>query len=193
MSDNWDIPPIPERGDESADDTYRMVGKALSEWENLEYTLAHLYAEMVGKRSQIVALQYYGAPVIGKEGSVGRIFTTRIAGLEQLAETFFVNNPHQNHEGEFARIADAAKRLADRRNEIAHGIVSPFKNGEYGLVPPLYSKTKFGEKNQPIYIYTATELERFALAFFELSKAVVLLRLRFARTQRAWQERNRSP
>ena len=37
MAEPWDVPPSPLRGDEDTDDTYKMVGRALSEWEGLEY------------------------------------------------------------------------------------------------------------------------------------------------------------
>ena len=115
---------------------------------------------------------------------------------------------HQDHEGEFSQIINAARRLADRRNEIAHGIVRPLQRIqqmlpeydhirderlEYALVPPLYTRKKLDEKHRPLYIYTATELERFAQTFFGLSKEVVLLRIRFSRTRRASQATHHMP
>lgn len=142
MADPWQIPPFPPHGDENADDTYKMVGWALSQWETLEYQLSHIYAQLVGQPGRISAMRDYGA---------GRIFVERLAALERVAEAFFVRYSDQAAEAEFDRITAFASRLADRRNEIAHGIVRPLQwtqsvvpeyeqlrgaRLEYALVPP---------------------------------------------------------
>jgi hypothetical protein len=187
MAEPWDVPPFPDHGDQNADDTYKMVGRALSEWEELEYRLAHLYAQIIGRPSQIAALREYGK---------GRIFADRIAGLETAAEAYFIRNPRQNSEAELACIAEVARRLADRRNEIAHGIVRPLQwiqrpipdrligqPLEYALVPPLYTRRKLDEKNRPKYIYTANELMQFWLAFSDLSQEALRLQRQIAHTR----------
>lgn len=191
MAEPWDIPPIPEHGDENADDTYKMVGRSLSEWEYLEYQLSHVYAQVVGKATSIAAMREYGA---------GNIFALRLRGLETAVEGFFIKTPHQEAEAGFRRITYSAARLADRRNEIAHGIVRPLQwiqqmlpeyeqlrgeKLEYALVPPLYTRKKLDERHRPKYIYTANELMQFALAFSDLSKEALDLKIQIARIRRS--------
>jgi len=45
----WDIPAFPEHGDPDSGSTYKMVGYALTQWEELEYQLSHLYSLLIGK------------------------------------------------------------------------------------------------------------------------------------------------
>ena len=191
MTDPWAVTPFPPHGDERPDDTYKMVGHALSNWETLEYQLAHLYAAFVGQTNKIAALREYGN---------GNIFTLRLRALKSAAEPFFTVAPNQQAEGEFDRIALFAERLADRRNEIAHGIVRPLQwvqqvmleylaiRGqalEYALVPALYTRKKLDEKHRPKYIYTANELMQFSVAFFDLSQEALSLKQQIADAQRA--------
>jgi hypothetical protein len=46
--ETWDIPQFPSHGDSNADWTYAAVGRAMSEWEQLELYLARLYAKFLG-------------------------------------------------------------------------------------------------------------------------------------------------
>lgn len=187
MAEPRGVPPFPEHGDEDPDDTYKTVGRSLSEWEGLEYQLSHLYAQFIGQPARISVMRQYGA---------GRIFADRMAALKRVAEAFFIRLPNQDTEAEFDRIANAALRLADRRNEIAHGIVRPLQwtqsmslayeqlRVEFALVPPLYSRQKLDGQHRPKYIYTANELMQFGLAFGDLSREALHLKLRIARIQR---------
>jgi hypothetical protein len=115
--------------------------------------------------------------------------------LETVAESILCSTP-QEIEAEFCRAASAATRLADRRNEIAHGIVRPLqwmqsvlaeyeelreRPLEYALVPPLFTRRNLDERHRPKYVYTANELMQFGLAFNDLSREVALLKTRIVR------------
>jgi hypothetical protein len=191
MSAPWDVPPLPKYGDDNPDSTYKMVGKALSEWEQLEYQLAHLFSVLTYRPSVISALREYGE---------GTIFPSRLQSLRSAAEAFFTKKCDQAAEAEFDRISLFAERLADRRNEIAHGIVRPLQwvqqmmldyqhiqdmERQYALVPPLYTRKKLDEKHRPKYAYTATDIMSFMLAFHDLSKDALLLKLKISRSLRS--------
>jgi hypothetical protein len=182
----WDIPAFPEHGDPDSGSTYKMVGYALTQWEELEYQLSHLYSLLIGKPALIVAIREYGEP---------RIFADRLRNLKLTAAGFFVGRPNQKLEGDFEHLCEKIEKMADRRNEIAHGyvrivggILIPIPNykgdhpSEYGLVPPLYAHRKLDDKHRPKYIYTANELMQFGLAFFDLSAEALHLKLAIAHT-----------
>jgi hypothetical protein len=48
MTQPWDRPPEPKRGDPRCEAVYEAVGRALSHWEILELDLACLYAKFLG-------------------------------------------------------------------------------------------------------------------------------------------------
>lgn len=187
MGDPWDIPPLPLRGDADADETYKMVGRAISGWEEVEYHLSHLYAQFLGKTADIATMRQYGEP---------RIFSDRAAKLEMAATAFFARQPSQQAEGRLSTLMRQVRGFSDRRNEIAHSVVralqwvhppmpeyDPLRGEtlEYGLVPPIYTDRKLDATNRPKYIYTANELTQFVLAFHELSVAALHLKLDIAR------------
>jgi hypothetical protein len=108
MANSWDIPPFPVHGDMNPDDTYKMVGKSLSEWEELEYVLSHLYSEFIGQHPEILALRKYGQP---------RIFAERASALKKAAETFFIKFPNQVIESRLHLLLSHIQGFSDRRNE----------------------------------------------------------------------------
>ena len=145
----------------------------------MEYQLSHIYSHFLKSPAKISTMRQYGTP---------RIFDQRATKLEKAAEAFFIKHPQQQIEGIFDNLIDRIRRFADRRNEIAHSIVRPLhwrgsKNTgiEYGLVPPLFTDRKLDKHHQPKYIYTATELEQFAQAFYGLSEEGARLKMRIAR------------
>jgi hypothetical protein len=178
MSNPWDVPPLPERGDDDADDTYKMIGRALTDWENLEVQLAHLYASFTEQPNRLEAFRAYGGYPAGST-----IFAVRVAQLKKVAAAYFVNFPSQPNEGEFDDLMDRAQRLADRRNEIAHSVVDAMQwdpslrplykhlidePAEFCAIPSYYTHRKFDASNRPAYAYTSKELIGYALAFRDL-------------------------
>jgi hypothetical protein len=163
----WDRPPSPTEADRDADILYAAVGRALSSWENIESELSHWYALLIGKMWQHAAYdEYYDK---------GRSGQARIAVLEAAAERYFVKNPHQEVEAKFRTLMEATTAYADRRHEVAHGIVRPVQlywpwveatmkapmghDHEYCLVPPHYQRNWFDpQKWNPEFVYTSKEI-----------------------------------
>jgi hypothetical protein len=186
MAEPWDIPPFPEHGDDNTTDTYTMLGQAVSEWGEMEYALSHLYAQLIGKPSHIPTMRRYGE---------GKVFAERAKRVLTAADKFFVAQPSQDLEGGFSDLIRRVLMFAQRRNEIAHGVVRPLqwiqpimteydsiRRGplQYAVVPPLFTDQKLDAEHRPKYIYTANELMRFVLAFSELGAEAVKLRIAIA-------------
>ena len=70
MTNPWDAPPLPSRGDSDKNETYAGVGRVISAWENIEFALARLYSVYIGAPDDIHGLRAYGT---------GRIFRDRLA------------------------------------------------------------------------------------------------------------------
>jgi hypothetical protein len=165
-------------GDEDSEKTYAAVGKCLSKWENMEFSMSMLYSQFKGSKGKIEYFQEYGTS--------GKIFVDRLTSLERVAEAYFVPRPHQEFEASLALMVTAARRLAVRRNEIAHGIVAaiavepkevkPDKDGwvpwpnRYFLAPPHHAFMKYGEDGQ--YYYGSKALEHFQEAFDLFNKSI---------------------
>jgi hypothetical protein len=73
MSNSWDIPNRPTKGDDEVDATYAGVGRVISQWEMIEVELSQIYAWLVKRPEEIEAVRLYS------EGK--RIFEERIKGL----------------------------------------------------------------------------------------------------------------
>jgi hypothetical protein len=117
--DPWDIPSFPRRGDRSERVTHAAVGRAMSEWEKVEVSLAHLFSVMLtGSRFDPAANAEYGVALNFKE---------RQANLEKVACKFFCAHPSQEREGTFSSIASRAIRFSARRNDIAHSVARPIQ------------------------------------------------------------------
>jgi hypothetical protein len=92
MMNLWDIPPPPTKGDDDQEITYAGVGRVLSQWEMIEVRLGYIYVWLMKRPDEIETVRAYG------EGK--RNFEGRISGLRQIAEVYFLWNPHQDTEGE---------------------------------------------------------------------------------------------
>jgi hypothetical protein len=164
----WDIPPFPEQGDPSADLTFAAVGRAMTEWEELELYLARLYAKFRG----IPPINAIAIPEYRDAAN----FHTRAKEIGNAATKYFVSHPNQEREGEFKQVLDDIRQLASRRNDIAHGVVKQWWNyketfsqavdrDEYMLVPSTYSDKKFGNDREPKYLFRSIEIQQFADQF----------------------------
>lgn len=178
ITNPWDIPPLPTRGDLDDDWTFAGVGRVMSRWEAIEFRLARLYSVFIGKPNHGDAIREYGA---------GRIFRDRMDALKRAAETFFTRVHSQLLEGEFHELSCQVDRFADRRNEIAHGIVmqiqeiSVFQDNldaevrgrmQYALIPPYYLGRKHEECGAPKYAYTSAHLLKWDENLFWLGHRI---------------------
>ena len=171
MSNPWDRPPLPIRGDDDQDTTPAAVGSVLTNWENIEGELSHIFALYIGKMWTNEAYdQFY---------EKGRTTKGRLQNLETAANAYFVKSPNQEAEGAFCKLLEGVFGFADRRHEAAHGIVRPIQwygsllpessrpppdsGFKFCLVPPHYQRTWIKD-GKPEYIYTSKELKQHQLS-----------------------------
>jgi hypothetical protein len=124
MSNPWDPLPFPVVGDPEDRIVFEALGRTLNRWEFTEFALSILYSLFVGDY-RFGKMQEYGKP---------NIFKDRLGGLERVAAEWFTRRPDQQAEGEFDRIVNGARGFADRRNEIAHGLVVDVGNSRSGVI-----------------------------------------------------------
>ena len=172
----WDRPGPPIQADADVQELYAAVGYALSHWEDIESELSHWYALFIGKMWQHEAYdEYYDK---------GKTSQRRINTLEVAGEKYFETCPSQSVEAEFGTVVRATSAFADRRHELAHGIVRPVQwywswvsatmkppaghDYEYCLVPPHYQRSWYDpEKWNPEFVYTSKEVYEIDRAFVD--------------------------
>jgi hypothetical protein len=170
-----EIPPMPPQGDPSPWETYKMVGRSLTEWEQIEYTLSRIYSILVEKPDDMSAIREYGTL---------SIFRDRSCQLESKANTFFISRQNQELEARLQYLLKRIRGYADRRNEVAHGVVSEILYSDnslpsygYALIPAPYQNKRLDNTHLPTYGYTSKELQRFTDAFMAVGLEAVGLKL----------------
>jgi hypothetical protein len=186
MSNPWDRPPIPPRGDYSEDITYRSVGRFISSWESIEVELSHWYAIFVGK--------YFKPEAYDEYHDQSKTLKQRLRTLEEAARLYFVKCPNQINERDFEVLIEKVRGFSERRHEIAHGIVRPYHffapltewSDPYDkdttrtcLVPPHYQRDWFNDLQIPLYVYTSRQIDSLSDKLIELLKEVNLFKHRF--------------
>ena len=169
MAEPWDLPPKPANGDTTPAVLFAAIGRALSEWEELELYLARLYALFlqVPPIKAIEQPEYKNAPT----------FSMRAKTIEDAAERYFISHPNQHLEGDFKTVICGARKLANRRNDIAHG-VARLTWGEFGEIPlsdamqrgeiflgPARYRAKQFDNLAPEYLFSSAEVLHFAEQF----------------------------
>jgi hypothetical protein len=114
----WEVPDPPAQGDPSADDTFRAVGAALSQWEHFEGNLTLAFSYLIGAGyGNIAATRAYGSV---------ETFRGRANMIETAAEVYFRHTPDPRLQSLLAELLKRSRQFTTRRNEIAHGIVNPY-------------------------------------------------------------------
>jgi Holliday junction resolvase-like predicted endonuclease len=153
----WDIPPFPDHGDADPNVTFAAVGRAMSEWERLELYLARLYAKFLDIPTiEAIARPEYARVAVSRE---------RARAIEAAAAAYFVRHPNQELDAEFEAMICDARKLATRRNDIAHGVVDlawgiagqthlgdALERDEYMLIPGEYVAKLYGPDRKPAYL-----------------------------------------
>lgn len=170
----WDDRPHPQQGDKDANTTYAAVGRALTQWEHLEAKLGELFSQLVGGEWPNMddgplyhpADRAYGSVV----GSVARLTM-----IEEAAKAHFQWYPNLGLEKRFKQlISIECRNFANKRNNIAHGVVSihftakPELKLGYWLMPSVYATKKNPLKGPSAYAYTAAEIDYFMREFDRL-------------------------
>lgn len=177
MSNPWDPMPLPTKGDDSSAKTFEWVGRVLSQWVHIEFQLGMLHSAIAQRPNDGNTVREYG--------DAGKIFRARLLRLRQTADRFFKLKPDQCLEGEFYRICTAAAGFADRRNEVAHGVVFPSvflpsfiedrvqgNLESWALAPPYFEARKFDTSNFPKHVYTSRELHALVINLIALRERI---------------------
>ncbi len=185
MANPWDRPPLSKRGNRSDRTLFAAIGRALIGWEEIEASMAHLYAAFTAAdRFSLQEIRDYGKPANFKD---------RMAILQTSADNHFRSCPSQEIEGEFCRLKKLIDGYTGRRNDIAHSRVlyiqmvveaesldhlkSMVDNLQWCLVPPFFRANKFTANNRPAYILTSWEINEFARVFWDIARALSNLSL----------------
>ncbi len=145
----WDVIERVE-GESDPDKLYLSIGRALSAWEWMEQSFAHLFGFFCGGEDTLPARRAYGAVIT---------FRGRSEMLRSVAEAYFYSRPDHAMKDRFFALLNLASNFSARRNEIAHGIVtiayfistdgSPIRSPEKALegarwllCPPDYATNK---------------------------------------------------
>jgi hypothetical protein len=179
----WEVPDQPTRGDTSKDNLFRAVGAALSQWEFFEGNLTLAFSYLLGAGyGNIGAIRAYGSV---------ETFRGRAKLIESAAEVYFRYNPDNALHSLLDEILKRSRQFSARRNEIAHGIVSPFvrlsENDEwvdcgFVLYPAYYATRKrqlpATTPLDPVeftFAYSSIEIDTFRDHFDRLAAQVVEL------------------
>jgi hypothetical protein len=170
----WDIPPRPENGDASEEFIFASVGYALTRWEILESWLARLYAITINVRGwEVPAERAFGIVATSR---------TRVDMISEAAAAVFLEFPDAEAQARLRRFLTTVGNYAGRRNDIAHGVVMPYRGAMapfdgYGtgfvLAPARYMTRKQELHHHsllvPAYIYSSVQINYFGDRFTELA------------------------
>lgn len=203
MGNPWDI--ITDGGTGDVDDpniTYAAVGRALSAWEGVEAQMALLFSVFIGKH-----------PIESLDEREGTVFSVRAKNLVKAFEAFRVRYCDQHFEGDFEALMGEITKMADRRNNIAHGVVQVTASfhtetemlmlktpphHHYGLTPAWYKDTRFSEITlasgqlagylpHPAFMFTSWSMDQYKAHFDSYAQKLNTL------YARAWALRQASP
>lgn len=168
MSRLWDSPPLTIVGDDNDETTFAGVGRVLSRWEAVEFAFARLHSVFHGVID--------GPEFLGAYGE-GRIFKVRLGRLQGAADDFFIGHIDHSAEVNFQALVRAAEGFAERRNDVAHGVVMAISDftifrermpadtpsgDRWALMPPLQTIKRHDDDGFPSYAYSSTELKELA-------------------------------
>jgi hypothetical protein len=193
----WDRPGHSRKGDDTQNALHEAVGYALSNWEEADQELADLFlvftceasTQKVGRQVRNAVRRAYGS-IISNSG--------RRSAVEAAAEVYF--NPWWESKPvrqPLVDILNAVQWASNRRDDLAHGIVSPYisaqvsdlrgniiKKEDFGcfLMPPEYKTDRTHAYMQGVdhpsgamkarYSFTSKDIRRFGLQFIALRAAI---------------------
>jgi hypothetical protein len=140
---NPTLPP----GETDPNQLYIAVGRAIHAWENMEATLARLYATLAGLPERPDAVANYGAE--------NKIFGHRVAALKDAADIYFISAPNQDREAELSELLAEAVALSIKRHRIAHGYITMW--GEFRI-----------PQGKGLFEVTATILYRWGAPWYSM-------------------------
>ena len=166
----WDLPPKPAEGDAAKTGIWTAVGAALSAWGEYESELGRLFT--------ICVTWDYPSPQLMRAFGAVRTFEGRRDMLRGASEGFFsLNRWASSRQAAMKEIIREGSKAFERRNELAHGIVMPFRPegstepAGFCLMPSYYDmKKRQVHSGLPDYSYTAANIEVFRAGFEALAR-----------------------
>jgi hypothetical protein len=184
-SDYWTRPPKSPKGEPDAKLIFHAVGEALTEWEIVELSFAHLFTVLIESPSY-AAIRAYGS-IISPGG--------RRDALRAASDVFFRgHNMPADEMADFDTLMNHVSLAVSRRNDIAHAMACLYDDGNellgVFLVPPDYSTKKtdpFGNEFSSGFIavdyrYVSRDINSFCLKFRALKDATYQYTLRLDQT-----------
>src|SRR5262245_13223967 len=147
MSDIWAVVPLAKKGHATPEELWEVIGQALSTWELVEQGVAILF-------STIVMGEFHAteAPAVRAYGS-SMSSSSRVEMVREAFKTWCRQNENCPLEGNIFTLLSQCRRAAERRNEIAHGIVANAfeENPHWFLFPGLFNPKKRELGGMPKY------------------------------------------
>jgi len=169
MTQAWDVPPTPERGDSTEEAIHTAVGAALSVWETTEEEFAEIFAMLVN--AEMGDLET--APAVRAYGVVTAA-SVRADMLQVAAEAYFYTKPVPELESDFKELLKSYRGWAARRNDIAHGRSGQdSQTAGWYLYPGLFNTKRYPIRRPPTYLYSSVEIGRIKEGFEDLYQAAL--------------------
>lgn len=163
MGHPWDPFPLPIRGDLDEAKTFEGIGRVIDKWERIEFLLARIYSIFVGDPDGDALREF---------GTGRRNIWDKLSVLKDAAEQAFARRPNQKSEGDLFKWILHVEGFADRRNEIAHGIVymvslftffrqrtdRPDYQVQYAVIPAYHIAKHHNPNGIPKYMYASPEM-----------------------------------
>jgi hypothetical protein len=167
MKNPWDHIPPATRGDRTATPIFTAVGQIMSAWEFIEFDLSEMFEIFTGGRASSKGM----SPALRAYGTIIN-FRSRKEMLSAAAKVFFKANPRTRLERPFKSALKKCNGWADRRNEVAHGIVLKLSGAKgYLLYPSPYNSRKYPiDQPKAIFQYRASQIRKFTTALAKLRR-----------------------
>jgi hypothetical protein len=185
MAHSWDRPTVSPTGDFDEKFLFECVGRALSEWEQVESACAELFAAFVLSPKR----KPYLAPAIRAYGTVVS-FRGRADMLRAAAAAYFLTRKPKatSFEDQLGVLLKEYLGFADRRNEIAHGTVlmlnrnfghnRPKRPLGFYLFPSFFNPKKYKLDRSIVFQYNSKDLIHFRQEFTKLKIRLLTFRTR---------------
>ena len=163
-----------DEGDAISDPLFNAVGRALSNWQNIENQLANLFTLFVGAD---ISAEAPGSAVGAYGAIVG--FKNRLSMVDAASDAYFRARPTGEGRKQWKDLRNLLSAFSQRRNDIAHGAVERELDARpevavrgFFLFPGLYGSKKNPMGQPPAYKLTAAQVRQFADQFAELKQDV---------------------
>jgi hypothetical protein len=185
MSNVWDIPYSPKFkvGNTTESIIYEAVGRALSKWEGLVADLTSIFAVLTSQDEP-----WHYNPAVRAFGAVQGA-ASKAELVQQAAEALFHNFERQlsvdcdEYRADLKSLLREYNGWGARRNDVAHGYVTERRMPDYSkddtpitstylLCPSHSASRKWPMGWEPVYQYSADEIDKLGVSFDELAGRV---------------------